>query len=119
VSQAPGRAAGDHRGDRRDGGEVRPGLGHHHRRVLPADDGGRPTERRPADVRVPQRVRAERAQRRAVAEAARRVRNSRGTGRRRPAHRQHRPTVPGSVAVHVARVPVVLHPTGTLRSHAS
>lgn len=119
VSQAQGRAAGDHSGDRGDGGEVRPGPGHHHRGVLPAHDGGRSAERRPADFRVPERGRAEGAQRRAVAEAARRVRDSRGTGRRRPAHRQHRPTVPGSLAVHAARVPVVLHPTGMYCTHYS
>lgn len=70
MPQAPGRAAGDHRRDRGDRGEVRPGLGHNHRRVLPADDGGGPVERRPVDFRVPQRVRAEGAQCRAVAEAA-------------------------------------------------
>lgn len=61
VPQTPGRAAGDYRRDRRDGREVRPGSGHHHRGVLPAHDGGRPVERRSADVRVPQRGRAKRA----------------------------------------------------------
>lgn len=115
VSQAPGRAPGDHRRDRGDRGEVRPRLGHNHRRVLPADDGGRPVERRPADFGVPQRVRAEGAQRRAVAEVARRVRDSRGTGGRRFAHRKHRSTVPGGIAIHASRVPVVLHPTGIYR----
>lgn len=117
VSQASGRTARDRRRDRGDRGEVRPGSGHHRRRVLPAHAGGRVAQRRPVGVRVPQRGRAEGAQRRAVAEAARRVRDSRGTGRRRPAHRQHRPPVPGGLAVHAARVPVVLHPAGTVRGH--
>lgn len=113
VPQTQGRAAGDHRRNRGNGGEVRSRLGHNHRRVLPADDGGRSADGGPAERRVPERGRAERAQRGPVPKAAGRVRDSRGTGRRRPADRQHRPTVPGSLAVHVARVPVVLHPTGT------
>jgi len=113
VSQTQGRAAGDHSRNRRDRREVRQGPGHRHRGVLPAHDGGRSAERRPTDHRVPKRVRAEGAQRRPVAKAARRIRDSRRTGRRRPAHSKHRPAVPGSVAFHATRVPVVLHPPGT------
>lgn len=112
VSQAQGRTTGDHRRDRGNGREVRKRPGYHYRGVLPAHDGGRSAQHRSTYVCVPQRVRAKGAQCGAVAETARRVRDSRGTGRRRPAHRQHRSTVPGSLAVHAARVPVVLHPTG-------
>jgi len=80
VSQTQGRATGDHSRNSRDRGEVRQRPGHHHRGVLSANDGGRSAERRPADHRVPKRVRTERAQRRPVAKAARRVRDSHRTG---------------------------------------